>query len=353
MRALLLLPALSVLFTSISANVWAQDRGLHNSSKDFTSPDDIEIADMSDPSEIARSWEAAIIYVPDGPGRAKKTSIARLTDRFGDGSVQFPTAIHMHGCSGIWPGTHRRLKFLAENGFLAIGPASMARKKYAQSCNPRTHEGGMFRPVLAMRQLDAGYAIETAKSLPFVDADNMLLIGLSEGGITTATFKPENEAQKVRARVIEGWTCTAGWYEYIGINAPADEPVLAIVGEKDPWFQDQWTRGHCGTQMNRENGSKSVVYDDGKLADKHELLEFRAPRDEVLSFLKTHMDLPLNVREVQQALVSLGHNPGPVDGVWGRKTLAALNALRAKHDLAKVKALEASSQMLLKRLLAQ
>ena len=270
----------------------AQTAGLHNSSKEFTAPADITPSDINDPQEIRRTWDAALVRVPLGPGTSEWTSFAELTTQFGDGSRRFPTAIYSHGCSGIWPGTLRRVEFLANSGFLVIAPASMARQKYARSCDPARSEGGMYRDVLQMRQKDAGFAIETAKDLPFVDADNMVLIGLSEGGIVAATFEPASSRQKVAARVVEGWTCNSGWYEYDGVKAPADEPVLSLVGEKDPWFQNIWTQGDCADALHPDNGSMSVVYRSGKLASSHELMEDRRVQEETLSFLRQHVDLP-------------------------------------------------------------
>ena len=330
--------------------VAAQTEGLNNSSKRFTDPAQVGIDDMDDPAQIRRTWDAAIVMVPDGPGRSKQTSLADLDAAYGEGQRRFPTAIYMHGCAGLWSGSLLRMKFLADNGFLVIGPASMARTVYARSCDAATHESGMFRPTLSMRQLDAGYAIETAKGLPFVDADNMLLIGLSEGGVIAATFKPLSDSQRVAARVVEGWTCKAGWYEYAGLNAPEDEPVLSLVGAKDPWYRNEWNVGHCGEFMDGRTDSKSVVYETGQLASRHELLEFRSVQEETMAFLRQHIDLPLSVREVQQLLTDLGYDPGPVDGAWGAKTLAALNALRAAHGLPEVGALDESSLELLAQL---
>ena len=208
----------------------------------------------------------------------------------------------------------------------------------------------MFRPTLTMRQLDAGFAIETARALPFVDPDNMVLIGLSEGGVIAATFKPLDENQRVTARVVEGWTCNAGWYEYAGLNAPEDEPVLSLVGANDPWYRNEWNAGDCGAFMTHDNGSTSIVYDSGQLATRHELLEFAGVQQETLAFLRQHVDLPLSVRDVQQRLTELGHDPGPVDGAWGAKTRAALNALRDAHGLAPVTELDQSSLDLLESL---
>lgn len=41
----------------------------------------------------------------------------------------------------------------------------------------------------------------------------------------------------------------------------------------------------------------------------------------------------MKIVEVQQALASRGYRPGPLDGVWGRQTIAALKAFQADNGL--------------------
>ena len=56
------------------------------------------------------------------------------------------------------------------------------------------------------------------------------------------------------------------------------------------------------------------------------------------------------LRSVQSQLKELGYRPGPVDGVWGRRTRSALNALRADHRLPPVDRYGKTSAALLERL---
>jgi len=330
---------------------WVEKGGLHNESRrGFTDPEDMLRSDFIDPEEKMRTWNKAVVWVPTGPGKSRRVSMRELLETFTDSDQKFPTAIYLHGCAGLWAGSSRRMKFLADNGFLAIGPASLARKKYAQSCNHVTHEGGLFREAVTIRRIDTAHAIERAKALSFVDADNMLLIGLSEGGVTTATFTSLQKDLSVNARVVEGWTCHSGWMDHIGVRAPVSEPVLSLVGVNDPWFQEPYLRGDCGSTMNKENGSKSIVYRSGKLSYEHELLKYKSVQQETLAFIRKHIDLPLGVKKTQQLLTDLGYDPGPIDGAWGPKTLGALNALRADRSLPPVTELDRTSQNLLQRL---
>ena len=281
---------LSLAFLSgLSATALADEPGLSNDTRTFTDPQDMREADWSDPAEMGRSWQAALVRVPRPDGGSVSVTVTDLIDMPASGQ-RLPTVIYLHGCSGVWYGTHDRMTFLADNGFLVIAPISLAREKYPQSCDEETHQGALYRPTLRMRQHDAGHAIEKARSLPLVDPDNIFLVGLSEGGITTATFQPANPRQKIKARVVEGWTCQAGWPEYKGIAATEQEPVLTLVGADDPWFQDQWTRGDCTDFLSNTNGSRSIVYRDPPLSSLHELLDEPEPRQEVLQFLKGQLN---------------------------------------------------------------
>lgn len=114
-------------------------------------------------------------------------------------------------------------------------------------------------------------------------------MGLSEGGITTATFNSKDENRSVNARVVEGWTCTSTWNEYQGIKAPKSQPVLTLLGSNDPWFQNANTNGECTQYLNNRNGSRSVVYGEGNLSYRHELFEDKSVQQTVFDFLKSHI----------------------------------------------------------------
>jgi len=239
--------------------------------------------DWHDPAELARTWERAKVRVP----LAARTLSGRLGDLDVPKGERFPTVIYMHGCNGFWWGSDTRLDFLADAGFAAIAPDSFARKKSPKSCDVVTSRGGLYRPKLIMRQLEAAYALDMARTLPWVDPDNIFLMGLSEGGITTATLETDIA---INARVIEGWGCHAGWTEYRGLAAR--EPVLSLVAARDPWFRLQVLQGDCGTYMTdtlRNLGSRSVVYEDAPLSERHALLEDHGVQDTVRTFLKAHL----------------------------------------------------------------
>jgi len=263
--------------------------GLGNQTKKFTPPSQMSPTDWDDPIEKERVWQASLVRIPMPDGSILKSTIASLNSDSFPGSFKLPTVIYLHGCTGLGNWSVLRLDFLAENGFIAIAPASFARKKYPKSCDPASHKGGLYRPTIIMRRIDAANAIREAKELPWVDENNLFLMGLSQGGITTATLDTSEGNTQVNARIVEGWGCHAGWYEYKGLNAPETEPVLSLLGELDPWFQNPWTKGHCGKFMSKTNDSKSIVFKEGSLRYKHQLLESSKVQKIAIDFLRNHI----------------------------------------------------------------
>jgi dienelactone hydrolase len=273
-----------IVFLLNPLSAWAIDGVTLDDSgapKGGTPHSELKPSDWSDPAELKRTWEAAKVRIPLDSGiiKASMKNLKQIPD-----GQKFPTVIYMHGCNGFWPGTDRRVDFIAKLNLAAIAPDSFARRKAPTSCEPLKHRGGMYRPTLIMRQKEAAYAIRQARKLPWVDDHNIFLMGLSQGGITTATFKGE----PVKARIIEGWGCHAGWPEYHGLNAPPNEPVLSLVGDKDPWFKNPVLQGDCGEFM-KNDASRSVVFNSGSLRYRHELLEYPKAKEVVQQFLEANL----------------------------------------------------------------
>ena len=135
------------------------------------------------PDELSRTWAVAKVRAPS-PSGMTRTAMHALGET--PEGVTFPTVIYMHGCAGFWAGTDRRLDMLARHGFAAIAPNSYARENRGYDCDDRTKRAA-GRGVLGLRQSEAAHALAKARELAWVDPDNLFLMGLSEGGITTAT----------------------------------------------------------------------------------------------------------------------------------------------------------------------
>ncbi|MEQ8747062.1 hypothetical protein [Pyruvatibacter sp.] len=239
--------------------------------------------------EIDRTWTNGLVYLPDGDGGHIKQTIsafeaAGATLPEGVGPT-LPTIVQLHGCDGLGSVPKRSAIIFSSAGYAVFLPDSFAREHKPTSCNPLIPRGSLHREVLGWRQAEADNALTNVRKFDWVQPENIFMAGHSEGAITTATYV----GQPVAGRIIEGWPCHAGWEEYIGLNSPKDEPVLALYGENDPWFPDPIFDGHCGDFMDEHTQGTSVVYTSpDRLHDDHYLLYVKKVQDIVFAFLDEH-----------------------------------------------------------------
>jgi len=238
----------------------------------------------SDPADLERTWESARVYAPaDTPPGFDETTGGGLAT-FLPSSDADPGAVilYAHGCDGLSRITDVTGRFLAQAGYLVIAPDSFARETKPTSCDPASHRGGLHRAVLGWRHAEMQNAARHIAGLPALAELPLILMGHSEGAITVATVTGLPSA----ARIVEGWTCHAGWPEYRGLNAPEGAPVLALVGENDPWFKSPVLTGDCGAFLDDTGGSRSIVYRAPDYrAGRHWLSGDRDVQDEILDFI--------------------------------------------------------------------
>lgn len=236
--------------------------------------------------EMDRTWQAAMVKMPDGRGGVLSTDTASLDSGLVDPGQLHPVVVWMHGCNGFWSGTNFRMDWLARNGFVVVAPLSFARSFYPTSCNTGTFQSGLYRPTLKIRQYDADYAIRKVRSFPWADQNNIFLAGLSEGAAVTTTYTSfDLQLPPLKGRIAEAWGCHSGWPEFIGINAPEDEPVLTLLADRDPWYTEAYQQGDCGEFMTGNNSSLSFVADYEPVRNMHELWEQPQVQEIILNFL--------------------------------------------------------------------
>ncbi len=246
----------------------------------FTSPALAGTAE--DPSELTLTWEGARVWLPDAPTEAN--GVQALKDARGSAVV-----LYAHGCDGLSRITDETAGFLAKAGLVVIAPDSFSRAEKPVSCIAARQEGSLHRRVLAWRQAELTHALEHLHAIPALRGLPVVLMGHSEGGIAVATWT----GLPVAARIIEGWTCHAGWPEYRGLNAPQDEPVLTLVGEADPWFLLPVLQGDCGAFMAGHARAQSVVYRAPHyLHRRHWLSHDSKVQTMILDFIATSLPKP-------------------------------------------------------------
>lgn len=199
---------------------------------------------------------------------------------------RFPVVIYLHGCTGLKDSDRDVLRSIAQAGFIVVAPDSMARRYRPRQCNPRKRTGGFNLFVYDFRQAEINFALQMMVDLPWVDRNNLFLVGSSEGGLASALYR----GSSFRARVITKWTCQ-GSPLVRGLSAPPDEPVLAIVRKSDPWYdpRNPGQAGDCGAFMGERPGSRSWVIDRGP---DHNVLKDKSVVEEVVRFLSRNRASP-------------------------------------------------------------
>ena len=101
-----------------------------------------------------------------------------------EGTGPFPGVVLMHGCAGLSDVVRRGLDdhadYLVSRGFATLVVDSFgARGKAGGSICSKLSE---LSSAQYYRQFDAYHALEFLQSLPFIDADNIFLMGQSNGG---------------------------------------------------------------------------------------------------------------------------------------------------------------------------
>ena len=237
---------------------------------------------VQDPTELRRTWMNAVVYVPQANG-PRRITVAMLPDYLRQ-HTNPRVVLYAHGCAGLSQIDLAAGRFYARQGYVFIAPNGAARQIKPVSCRPFLKQSGLHRAVLGWRHAEINHALARLRTLPGLARAPLALVGHSEGGITVATIR----TMPVTARVIEGWTCQGRWPEYKGLNAPAREPVLSLVGESDPWFQRTGLSGDCGPFMDAND--RSVVFKrPDPLHNNHWLTSDKRARRIVARFLAQHM----------------------------------------------------------------
>ena len=194
-----------------------------------------------------------------------------------------PVVVYMHGCTGFSAEDRKVIKQIAEAGFIVVAPDSMARAYRPRQCLSRAKKGGAHPFVFDFRQAEINYALDNLWQQPWVDWDNLFLVGVSEGGLATAHYRGDY----FRARVITQWTCQ-GAPLVQGISAPDDTPILSIVQKNDPWYNgaESQQSGHCGSFFGDRPGSTSIIIDGDS---EHRVMQDDKVMDRIIQFLNDNL----------------------------------------------------------------
>ncbi len=214
-------------------------------------------------SEVERTWESARVSIPETLTRDGRSCSGLASQRMVKDCLtrivserKSPVIIYMHGCAGL-PPEHAILQGLQRYGLPIFAPDSYARPGRVNYCPPRRlapRSNGHHRSE------EVTFALDQVSKFPWVDRERILIVGFSEGGVTTALFADPRPV----GRIILGWTCHNSndlWWQ--GVRGPESMPILAVLGGGDEIFKmrREW-RGNCGAFLRNRPKSESVVIPD-------------------------------------------------------------------------------------------
>lgn len=180
------------------------------------------------PAAPATAYEVVSIKAtrPLGASHLK----AELFKPKGDGP--FPAVVLMHGCGGWQPavlgGLHAHASTLVEAGYVVLN---------LDSFGPRGTGGGVICEsipklvrALDYRTDDAFDALRYLRTLNYVEADDIFLMGQSNGGSVAIN------AAKAKRR---GYRAVAAYYPWCGSLGGAKvtltAPLIVFAGQRDDW----------------------------------------------------------------------------------------------------------------------
>jgi dienelactone hydrolase len=179
-----------------------------------------------------------------------------------DGDGPFPAVVMAHDCSGLGPRSSGApggwAAELVRQGYVVVIPDSFATRGFASGvCTETPAQQRAVNPYV--RAADAYGALAYLRTLPFVDAKHVAVMGGSHGGSTTlaALYEPVLATNPLAEVKRDGFA--AGIALYPGCAAPYGSwsttrangatgpltghtgvfkpiaPLLILVGEKDDW----------------------------------------------------------------------------------------------------------------------
>jgi dienelactone hydrolase len=185
------------------------------------------VAQGRNPAALALLLLAACAAPPEQPSG---TSIPIAVSK-PDGTGPFPAVVMLHDCSGLGPRSSgspgRWTKLLLERGYVVLTPDSFSTRGFPDGVCTNASRAPL-RVAPGQRVHDALEALEYAKTLPYVDARHVGVMGGSHGGSTTlATL---GQAGGFAAGVALYPRCTVA-----GVSYTPSAPLLILAGALDDW----------------------------------------------------------------------------------------------------------------------
>lgn len=262
-RRLTPLIAATMLFLSACANNFGQGSESYQ--------------DVDKDPEVQKTWNEAYVIV-------SKTERGRLNDPKMQAILteqkSKPVVLFFHGCRGLSNGQIGDLNGFANDanaaGYIVVAPDSFARSSRETGCVDRAMNWDIHR----MRIDEVAYSVQTVKTQPWADPNNVFLFGHSEGGHAVSRYRGDD----INAIVFSGWGCTTytkgGRGQELNPQPVAAGPSIPVMNFKSANDEIDSRTNECGSSVwGRPGGSKVVVPTSG-----HWVFDSSVYRQEVIVF---------------------------------------------------------------------
>ena len=238
---------------------------------------------MHTAESLLASAQTADVVLP-----AKATGSAVFTGKFKDiaklSGSKVPVVVFMHGSSGLGLKAIGEWQlWLATQGIASVAPDSFSLPGRVTYKSPI--DADAYERVHALRGSEIAPMLNALKSQPWVDTNQLILAGSSEGSVPVARYA----GNEFMVRILYAWSCEQNYFVKDPKNAfEAGKPVLNIISSTDPFFSksNSWVgnanpAGHCGTALKGNTSASVLLIPDAP----HTVLGVPAARQATAGFL--------------------------------------------------------------------
>jgi dienelactone hydrolase len=166
-----------------------------------------------------------------------------------DGPGPFPAVVHLHGCGGLADDVKRGANHFWSERLASWGYAVLVVDSFTARGINNTCLG-----ELAPRTADAYGALAWLARRPFVDANRIVVIGFSAGGIATLSIAEARDFELFENEGEHDFKAAVALYPACMSDNPMKLPTLILTGELDDWTP----AAACRTTAARRTGGSAV-----------------------------------------------------------------------------------------------
>lgn len=178
---------------------------------------------------------------------------------------RFPVIVYAHGCAGMVRASREHVYMLERLGdYVVVAPDSFARKRPPSCWGPGAVDVDATSVARRLRRAELIHALDRMARLPWVDTDNIFLIGHSQGGGMAIDYSGD---VKLKERISLNGACNSRFPRagLTGNGLRATESAVVFESGQDPWFARY--ASDCPEMVKRHPNGQLIVDPDDQTHD--------------------------------------------------------------------------------------